>query len=126
MQSIPTLFSPRISLITLLMVFTSNGYLSQTKPYSNGVYYFGVFDKEYGKTTAKCKVTIQNDWATVKITQPIVEGIYSVNDIIFSGKITKYNGLYYIVENGRGPGMVEDFEFETPRIDFKRKFVIHY
>ncbi|MFN4910653.1 MAG: hypothetical protein ACK444_07735 [Flavobacteriales bacterium] len=126
MQSFPTLFSPRFSLITLLMMLTSNVYLSQTKPYSNGVYDFGVFDKEYGRTTARCKVIINEGWATVKITKPIMEGIYSVNDIIFSGKITKYNGLYYIVENGRGPGQVDDFEYETPRIDFNRKFVIHY
>ncbi|MFM1893050.1 MAG: hypothetical protein RIQ90_216 [Bacteroidota bacterium] len=103
-------------------VFQSYG---QSKPYSNGVYDFGVFNKEYGRTTARCKVIINEGWVTVKITKPLMEGICSVNDILFSGKITKHNGLYYIVENGRGPGQVDDFEYETPRIDFNRKFVIH-
>jgi len=103
-------------------VFQSYG---QSKPYSNGVYDFGVFNKEYGRTTARCKVIINEGWVTVKITKPLMKGICSVNDILFSGKITKHNGLYYIVENGRGPGQVDDFEYETPRIDFNRKFVIH-
>lgn len=98
--------------------------VAQSKPYSNGTYNFGVFDIEYGRTTARCKVFIDNDWAIVKVIEPLMEGIFSVNEIIFSGRIYKYNGLYYIVENGKGPGSVDDFEYETPRIDFNRKLVI--
>lgn len=108
-----------------LFVFIFFNSFSQSKPYSDGVYNFGVYDKEYGITTARCKVTVNKDFVTVKVTQCISKGIYSVNQVIYSGKIIKYKGLYYIVENGRGPGLIEDFEYETARIDFSRKFVIH-
>jgi hypothetical protein len=110
--------------VTLFAMF--NFASAQTKPYSNGTYYFGVFDKEYQKTTARCEVIIKNDWAIVKVTEPLLKDVYYENEIIYNGRITKYNGQYYIVENGGGAGQVDDFEYETPRIDFNRKYVIHY
>jgi hypothetical protein len=102
------------------------GISAQSIPYKNGSYNFGVFDKEYGRTTARCNVTINGNSVTAKVTKNMYGDIYRINQIIYDGIITKVGKFYFIIDDNSPPVSSEDFEFATPRIDFERGFIIHY
>lgn len=115
------------NIIVLYFLLSSAIHISaQSKPYKNGTYNFGVFNKEYERTTARCNITINGNFVTAKVTQNLYGDIYRINQIIFSGAITKVGKYYYIIEDNSPPVSSEDFENMTPRIDFERGFIIHY
>ncbi len=95
--------------------------------FHDGVYNFVIFDKEYGKSTAKCNVFVDGNNVKVVVTDPILDDIYVPNQTAYKGRLKKIGKLWYIIENNNSMSPSDDdFEFSTPRIDFKRKLVIHY
>lgn len=94
---------------------------------NDGVYQFVLFDKEYNKSTAKCNVFVDGKHVSVIVTQPILDDIYNRNEKVYDGRLKKVGKLWYIIEkNNTLSPSDEDFDFETPRIDFKRKLIIYY
>lgn len=107
-----------------LFAFNANGF-SQSRPYKNGIYDFGVFDLEYGRTTARCRVTIKEDFIIAVVTKNLYGDIYKINQIIYSGVISKVGKFYYIIEDGSTPLSNDEFTENATRIDFKRGFILH-
>ncbi|MBU3714315.1 MAG: hypothetical protein FGM46_05135 [Ferruginibacter sp.] len=108
-----------------LVLIIGNTTFAQSKPYQNGSYDFGVFDKEYSKTTARCIVTIKGNSVIATVSENLYGNIYRINQVIYKGKIIKKGGLYYIIEKNSPPISSEDFEYSTSRIDFNRGLIIH-
>ena len=111
--------------ISALVCFIYLPALAQNKPYQNGTYDFGIFNAEYGRTTARCNLIISGDHVTAIITKNLYEDIYDINDIAFKGRIVKNGSYYYLFEDGIKYLSNEDIEYQAARIDFKRKFIIH-
>jgi hypothetical protein len=98
----------------------------QNKPYSDGSYEFRIFDKEYQKSTAICKVTITGNKIQARVEECLVDDIYTENQLVYKGTLKKVGKYWYIIEAGSLPVSDPDFEFASTRIDFNRRMIIHY
>lgn len=114
--------------LLILFVFLGLGLtiFGQTKPYSDGSYEFRIFDKEYQKSTAICKVTITGNKIQARVIEALLDDIYSENQIVYKGTLKKIGKYWYIIEPGSLPVSDPDFEFSSTRIDFNRRMIIHY
>ena len=99
--------------------------IAQTKPVKDGNYSFKIFDSEYQKTTASCQVVINGLHVNVRIKENYSSVPYSKNQLVYNGTLKKVRNQWYIIEPG-GPAVNDpEFNYQTPRIDFKRMYIIH-
>ena len=110
--------------IALLSFATS--YKAQSKPYKDGSSSFGVFDKEYGRTTAKCIVKISGNNISVRVTKNLYGDIYRIGELVYQGRLVKVKGYWYIIDDESLSTSDPEFDYQASRIDFKRKLIIHY
>jgi|LauGreDrversion4_2_1035121.scaffolds.fasta_scaffold1934762_1 hypothetical protein len=114
------------SLLLSLLIGVCFLSFGQDKPFSDGTYEFRIFDKEYEKSTAVCKVTITGNKIQAKVIENLLDDIYSKNQIVYKGTLKKIGKYWYIIEPGSLPVSDPDFEFASTRIDFNRRLIIHY
>ncbi len=111
--------------IALLSFATS--YKAQSKPYKDGSFSFGIFDKEYSKTTAECIVKISGDNISVIVTENLYgDDIYYIGELVYQGRLVKVKGYWYIIDDESLSTSDPEFDYQASRIDFKRKLIIHY